>query len=149
MALRYTNEIVINVPINRVVELMEDQANMKHWQPGFIDMKHISGEKGKEGMKSELRYKMGKRDIIMTETINKYAFPDQFDATYEAAGVYNEQWNQFIALDDNTTKWISESYFEFTNLMMKTIGLLMPGSFKKQSCEYLELFKAFAEKETK
>lgn len=118
---------------------------MKHWQPGFISMKHISGERGKDGMQSELRYKMGKREIVMTETISKYALPQEFNATYETDGVYNEQVNHFIALDENRTKWVSESYFKFSGLMMKTIGFLMPGSFKKQSCKYLENFKAFVE----
>ncbi|HAW20500.1 MAG TPA: SRPBCC family protein [Flavobacteriales bacterium] len=149
MALKYSNEIVINVPVKRAIELMEDPDNMKHWQPGFISIQHISGEKGKDGMKSELRYKMGKRDIVMTETITKYAFPDQFDAIYKADGVYNEQKNQFIAVDENTTKWVSESYFKFSGFMMRTIGFLMPRSFKKQSCKYQELFKAFAEGESK
>jgi hypothetical protein len=30
--------------------------------------------------------------------------------------------------------------------MMKLIGWLMPGTFKKQSQKYLDLFKSFAEK---
>lgn len=146
MALRYTNKITINKPKARVAELMENPDNMKHWQPGFMSMEFIEGEPGKEGSKSILRYEMGSRVVEMTETIVKNALPDEFNATYEAKGVYNEQVNLFHAIDENTTEWESRTLFEFQGFM-KLMGWLMPGSFKKQSCKYLELFKEFAEKQ--
>lgn len=144
MALTYSNEIIINLPREEVVRLIEDPDNMKHWQPGFISMEHISGERGKDGMKSRLNYKMGKREVTLVETITTYGFPDEFHATYEADNVYNEQKNYFYKLDGNRTKWVSDSMFQFSGFM-KIIGWLMPGSFKKQSCKYLEMFKDFAE----
>ncbi|WP_337251640.1 hypothetical protein [Maribacter halichondriae] len=38
-----------------------------------------------------------------------------------------------------------ETDFQFEGFMMKTMGFLMPGAFKKQSKKYMEDFKAFAE----
>ncbi|GAB5540029.1 MAG: hypothetical protein Salg2KO_21320 [Salibacteraceae bacterium] len=145
MALHYTNEITINLPRKEVAEIMENPENLPLWQPGFQSIKHVSGERGSNGMISELHYKMGKRDIHMTETITNYGFPESFDATYITDGVYNEQKNQLIEIDANTTKWVSESYFKFTNFMMKVIGFLMPKSFEKQTCEYMENFKKLCE----
>lgn len=54
--------------------------------------------------------------------------------------------NSFEVINDHTTKWISESEFQFSGFMMKLMGFLMPGAFKKQSIKYLGDFKAFAEK---
>ena len=82
----------------------------------------------------------------MTETITKRNFPDEINLTYETKGVYNIQRNRFHEVDANTTKWISESEFQFSSFGMKLLGWLMPGAFKKQSMKYLEDFKNFAEK---
>jgi len=146
MALKYTCEIDINKPRSMVVELIDNPDNMVHWQPGFISMETIEGEPGADGSKSLLKYKMGKRNIEMVETIIKRDFPDEFSATYEAKGVYNKQVNTFYEVDENTTKWVSDTYFELKGFIM-IMGWLMPGSFKKQSMTYLKLFKEFAEKQ--
>jgi hypothetical protein len=51
-------------------------------------------------------------------------------------------------IDVNSTKWRSESEFQFSNFMMKAMGFLMPGAFKKQSLKYINNFKAFAKNGT-
>ena len=71
--------------------------------------------------------------------------PHEFHVTYDAKGVHNIQRNYFKAIDENTSKWISESEFEFNGIFMKLMGFFMPGIFKKQSLKYLKDFKAFAE----
>lgn len=143
--MRYINEVEVNLPLQKVIDLFDNPANMPYWQPGFISMEHISGEAGQPGAKSRLKYKMGKRDIEMIETITHRNLPHEFHGTYEAKGVYNVQKNYFKPVGDNKTKWISETEFKFSGIM-KLIGWLMPGTFKKQSQKYLDLFKKFAEK---
>lgn len=144
--MKYTQTITINLPREEVVKKFSNPENLKHWQRGFIFMKPINGELGKEGSQNLLKYKMGKREIEMTETILNNDLPNEFDATYEAKGVYNIQRNKFIAEENDKTKWVSDSEFKFSGFM-KIIGFLMPGAFKKQSLQYMEDFKAFAEDE--
>ncbi len=144
MALKYTCEITINKPREEVVRLMDDPSNMKHWQPGFISLDHLSGTPGEKDAKSLLKYKMGKRDMEMTETIAERSLPDTFSAIYEAKNVWNQQVNRFTEVDANTTKWVSESELKMSG-PMKLMAWLMPGMFKKQSQQYLAHFKAFAE----
>lgn len=145
MALKYKLEIMINRPREEVARLMADPANMPHWQKGFISMDPLEGEPGKVGAKSKLKYKMGKREIEMIETITKNDLPREFSGTYDANGVHNIQENRFEEVDINTTKWISVSEFQFNNFMMRMMGWLMPGSFKKQSHQFMVDFKDFAE----
>ncbi len=142
----YTVEVEINQPLDKVIKLMDNPDNMKYWQPGFISYELLSKKAGEPGSQMKLKYKMGKQEIEMVETIIRRELPDHFDAKYEAKGVYNEIKNQFIKISDNKTKWISQNEFRFTNFMMKMFGLIMPGSFKKQSQIYLDKFKEFAEK---
>ena len=145
--MKYTVTIEINLPRAKVVELFENPDNMAQWQPGFISMEHLSGEKGKAGARSKLNYKMGKREIEMIETILVNDLPNEFSGTFEADKVWNEVRNYFEEKDENTTLWRSECEFRFKG-MMKVFAFLMPGVFKKQSFKYLENFKAFAEGET-
>lgn len=145
MALEYTTEITVNLPRERVVELIDSQDNMKHWQPGFLGMTHISGEAGQEGAKYSMRYKSRGSEMEIMETILKRDFPNEFIATYDAKGVHNKQINRFVEVDANTTKWVTESYFEFGTIMMRIMAALMPGAFRKQSKKSLVLFKEWAE----
>jgi len=133
------------LPVTRVVELFDSVDNLKEWQPGFVSFEPVSGTPGQPGAKARLQYKMGKREIEMIETITVKNLPHEFSGTYEAKGVWNETKNFFIPLDENRTLYKSENEFRLSGFMM-IIGFLMPGAFKKQSMQYLELFKAFAEK---
>lgn len=144
--MKYENEVMIRLPLEKVVNLFDSEENLFKWQPDLLSFEHVSGDKGEVGAKAKLKYKMGKREIEMIETITVKNLPHEFSGTYEAKGVWNEVKNYFEKIDDQTTRWRSESYFKFKGFM-KIIGFLMPGSFKKQSQKYLDQFKAFAEEE--
>jgi hypothetical protein len=144
--MKYTIETEINLPIARVVELFDDPENLKHWQPGLVSFEPISGTPGQPGAKSRLKYKMGKRDIEMIETITVRNLPDEFSGTYEAKGVFNIVKNYFKPISESKTKYINENEFQFKGFM-KIIGFLMPGAFRKESEKYLLQFKEFAEKQ--
>lgn len=140
----YSCEIIINKPIEKVVELFDNPDNLYKWMEGLQSFEHISGEVGMPGAKSRLKFKMGKREIEMIETINVRNLPDEFTGTYEVEGVYNIVKNKFIKISENETKYISENEFQFKGFM-KLIAFFMPGAFKKQSVKYLNDFKKFAE----
>jgi len=141
--MKYSHEIEINLSREKVIKLFDDHENMPKWQEGFISFKPLKGKPGEEDSTAKLNYKMGKRDIEMIETITKRNLPDEFNATYEAKGVFNIIQNRFID-QGKTTKWISVNEFRFKGFM-KLIAFFMPGAFKKQSFKYMKDFKKFAE----
>lgn len=141
----YSNEVIIHQPIEKVVELFLNPDNMKHWQDGFISIEQVSGNHGEPGAQSKLRYKMGKREIEMIETVESNKLPEEYTAVYDTKGVWNRQINRFSPVDGDKTKYVSISEFKFTSFMMKLFGTLMPGAFKKQTQKYLDDFKKFAE----
>lgn len=110
----------------------------------MISFNHKEGIHGQKGAKSVLLYKMGNREVEMTETIINRNLPEEFEATYDAKGVSNVSKNKFIAFSDTTTKWINENEFRFTGIM-SVLSLFMQSAFKKQSMQFLENFKKFAE----
>ena len=142
--MKYTTEVEINLPVKKVIELFDNPDNLKLWMEGLQSFEHLSGTPGQPGAKSKLKFKMGNREIEMVETITTKNLPDEFSGTYETKGVFNIVKNKFIPVGENKTKHIAESEFQFRG-MMKIMGILMPGAFKKQSMKYLEKFKEFAQ----
>jgi len=141
--MKYTSEIEINLPREKVIELFDNKANLKHWQEGLQSFEHLSGDPGTIGSKYTLKYKMGKRNIEMTETILKKESPN-FDFLYEAKGVWNEVKNSFSEIDQNQTKWTIENDFRGKG-MMAIMLFLMPSMFKKQTMKFMNSFKKFTE----
>lgn len=142
--MQYKNEVIIDRPLEKVVALFDDPESLAKWQPGFVSMEHLSGNPGKAGSKSKLTYKMGKRTVEMIETITLRNLPETFQGTYEAKGVWNEVKNYFEPLNENQTRYWTENEFKLKG-MMKIMGWIMPGMFKKQSQKYLDLFKEYVE----
>ncbi len=143
--MKYSTEIIINMPREQVIEALNNPENMKHWQKGLIGYELLEGTPGSKGAKMKLDYAMGKRSMSLIETITDNNFPEEFHATYDTKGVHNIQKNYFLDWENNTTKWVSESEFQFQSVAMKLMGWLMPGAFKKQSLKYLTDFKNFVE----
>jgi len=141
--MKYTSEIEINLPREKVIELFDNKANLKHWQEGLQSFEQLSGDPGTIGSKYTLKYKMGKRNIEMTETILKRE-SSNFDFLYEAKGVWNEVKNSFSEIDQNQTKWTIENDFRGKG-MMAIMLFLIPSMFKKQTMKFMNSFKKFTE----
>ena len=143
--MRYTVQIEVEQPLDDVVRLFVDRANMPYWQEGLLADEPIEGEPGQAGSRSRLRFKMGKREIEMVETIEVRDLPRQVTAFYETEGVRNRVAMRFEEVSDSTTRLVSDQEFVFEGLMMRIMGALFGSMFRKQSMKYLTDFKAFAE----
>lgn len=93
--MKYTTEVTIDLPREEFIKKMDDPENMKHWMRGLVSYEYLSGEPGTEGARMNMKFKMGKRDMEMVETIIKRNMPEEFHATYDAKGVHNIQKNFF------------------------------------------------------
>jgi len=143
--MKYSCEIVINKPVNEVISKLDSAQNLKHWQAGLVATEHVSGTPGELGAKMKLKYRFGRREMEMVETILKRAFPEEFHASYTTKGMRNIQKNYFRSTENGFTKWTSESDFQPTNMRMRALLFLMPSAFKKQSLKYMSDFKNFVE----
>lgn len=52
---------------------------------------------------------------------------------------------QLTAAGSETTLWVSENEYRFSGVLMRLVGVLMPGAFRKQSIQHMQDFKALAE----
>ena len=145
--MKYTLDIIINKPIDEVIALFDNPDNLKKWQPELVSFESISGEAGQPGAQSKLVYLMGKRKCEMVETIETRNLPDEFTGTYETQGVFNRVENRFKPVGSDQTHWTTHTEFQFTSLGMKLMGFFMKKAFPKQTMQFMQQFKNFAEKE--
>jgi len=141
----YTVEITIDLPRDRVIELFENRDNLYAWQPGLESFEHVSGEPGHPGAKSKLVYLNGKQRIELTETITKRELPVEYNASFDSDIGINTIQNRFIELGPQRTQWVSTVQYEFAGFMMKMMGFVVPGMFRKQNLKFMNYFKAFCE----
>ncbi len=141
--MQYNCQIEINHARDRVTALFDDPIHLPKWQEGLQSFELISGIQGAVGSKSRIRFKMGKREIEMIETLEVYNLPEEFTATYEADKVFNRNVNRFIE-EGNRTIWRMECEFQCTGVL-RILAALFPGMFRRQTQKMMRAFKAFAE----
>ena len=142
--MKFSVAVEIDKPLDDVIRLFDDPDNLYKWMEGLESFEHLDGVPGQVGARSRLRFKMGKREFEMIETITERDLPRSFAGTYDADGVANVVRNKFEPLGEDRTLYTSENEFQFRGFM-KLVALVMPGAFRKQSMKYLEDFKRFAE----
>ena len=142
--MKYTTEVSIHLPREKVIEKFDSTENLYKWQPGLKKFEPLSGEPGKEGSKSTMVYEGRKGDLVMTETIVLNKFPDEFHTIYTAKGVYNEMYNYFTEPEPGITLWKTVSVFRFKGLMA-LMAPFMGKAFTDNTLLSMERFKVFAE----
>lgn len=142
--MKYTCEVMIDLPRHRVIELFDSQENLSKWQPGLQSFEHLSGDPGQPGAQSRLIYDENGRRIEMVETILARNLPEEFSATYEAKGVWNSSAHYFHEAGPERTRWVMDNEFKFSG-WMSLMGIFMRGAFPKQTMTEMNRFKEFAE----
>jgi hypothetical protein len=153
--MRYTTSIEIALPRDEVLRLITDPATMPKWLRGLVLHEPVEGAHGQVGTTSRVVFQTGRQQMEAVETITRrepadlHGVPRSVVVHYEreivAEGMWQAQRDRLVDAGPGTTSWESESEFRFEGLLMRLVGLLVPGSFRRQSQQHLHDFKAFAE----
>lgn len=147
--LEYSEEIVINSNINKVINLHEDSTYMNKYINGFINYNLISGDLRQEGAVSELTVLFSTKDpvtrkIIMKEKIISNNLPSEKKIILSTLAIENTIKYRFVKLTESKTMFVREHKYNFTRYM-KVKAFFMSSTFKRQSRMYLQKFKEFVE----
>ena len=153
--MRYTVSIEIALPREKVAQLLADPAQLPKWLRGLVLHEPISGTHGHLGTRSRVVLQTGQQTMEATETVTRrepvdlQAIPSgsvvHFEREIVGKGMWSVQRDRLTEAGPETTRWESESEYRFSGLLMRLVGLLMPGAFRKQSLQHMQDFKAFAE----
>ncbi len=153
--MKYTVSMEIALPREKVAQLLADPAHLPMWLRDLVLHEPVNGIHGQLGTKSRVVMQMGQQKFEGTETITRREPADlrgipkgsvvHFEREIVAEGMWSAVRDRFTEAGPETTLWVSESEYRFSGLLMRLVGLLMPGAFRKQSLQHMQDFKAFAE----
>ncbi|MFI8525287.1 SRPBCC family protein [Promicromonospora sukumoe] len=153
--MKYTVSMEIALPRERTVELLADPAHLQKWLRGVVLHEPLNGMHGEVGTRSRVVMQMGQQTMEAVETITRrepadlHGIPRDAVVHYEreivAEGMWNGAREQFTEAGPGTTLWVSENEYRFDSVLMRLVGPLMRGAFRKQSVQHMRDFKAFAE----
>ena len=156
--MKYTVSIEIALPRERVAQMLADPEHMPKWLRGLVVHEPLSGEHGQVGTTSRVVLQTGQQQIEATETITRrepvdlHGIPSDsvvhFEREIVAKGMWSAARERLTEAGPEATLWESENEYRFSGVMMRLVGLLMPGAFRKQSQRHMQDFKAFAEQGT-
>jgi uncharacterized membrane protein len=142
----YEQQIVIERPIDEVVELFKNPDNLNRRFPNLISHEHLDGSPGMPGARSKMVFKLNRGQFELIETINVNNLPDEFSGFYDTVGkgISNTMATHFIPISEGSTLYKMEINYKFGGLW-KLMGLIMRRAFRRQSYRTMERFKDFAE----
>lgn len=153
--MKYTVSMEIALPRERTAQLLADPAHLPNWLRGLVLHEPLSGVHGHVGTKSRVVLQMGQQKLECTETITRrepvdlHRIPKEsvvhFEREIVGQGMWSVTRDRLTETGPETTLWESENEYRFSGLLMRLVGLLMPGTFRKQSLQHMQDFKAFAE----
>ncbi|MCY0986421.1 SRPBCC family protein [Nannocystis sp. ILAH1] len=154
--MKFTVSIEIALPRERAAQMLADPAHLPKWLRGLVLHEPLKGAHGQLGTTSRVVLQMGKQKFECTETVTRREPVDlhdipsgsvvHFDREIVGDGMWSAVRDRLTEAGPQTTLWESESEYRFSGLMMRMVGLLMPGAFRKQSQQHMQDFKAFAER---
>lgn len=153
--MKYTVSIEIARPLAEVAPLLADPTHIPKRLRGVVLHEPISGVHGHVGTTSRVVMQMGQQTFDATETITRRESADlgnipngsvvHFEREIVTDGMWNAARERLTAAGPNATLWVSENEYRFSDVLMRLVGILMPGTFCKQSLQHRQDFKAFAE----
>ncbi|MFD4643761.1 SRPBCC family protein [Lentzea sp. NPDC058436] len=153
--MKYTVSIEIAAPREKTVQLLSDPAQMPKWLRGLVTHEPLNGQHGEVGTQSRVVLRSGNQTFEATETITRREPADlhdipadtvvHFEREIAGQGMWSAARERLTEAGPETTLWVSENEYRFSGVVMRLVGALMPGTFRKQSLRHMEDFKAFVE----
>ena len=135
--MRFTKEVVLDQPIERVRVLTSDPAHLHEWQPDLVGITHHTATPGAAGSTATLRY----RKFTLEETVLS-ATADERVSRYRTPGMVHTITNRYTAVDDRHTLLVCDNEFELSGIM-KLGRRVLEKSLREQVERNVDNFKAF------
>lgn len=144
--MKHSAKIVVELPLKKVVQVLDNDQNLIHWQRGLQSFEHLSGDPSIVGSKMKLNYMMGNKKISLIKTTIKREIPNELNFQFDTQGMHFIQENKFSNFKHNQTEWLTENKFVPTNFLNQIMMVFSPKEFKNQIYQYMIDFKNFSEK---
>ncbi|MGL1919442.1 MAG: SRPBCC family protein [Hyphomicrobiales bacterium] len=141
----FTNETIIDLPRETVVDLYTDVELLGRWQPSFISHKYLSDPTKNELEIAEVCYSFAGRDLVFVRKVLSDNLPETIVATFEVDGIRQIVENKFVVLSENQTKLETNVTISSQSSYIQADFLQVKEAFRVQTTTMQQNFKAFAE----
>ena len=142
------NHSKVSITIDRPVETVWDQLmnpdNLKFWLTGFVSVEHVSGDYGKTGSVSKLKFSERGKELELTETAVLVRPNQQYSFNMTSLPFDVDTDIRLISFG-HRTEMIQTVQFFPKQFLMKLMMPLMKGAMKKRTENELIRFKNFVE----
>ena len=136
--------VTINRPVETVWDKLMNPDNLRFWLTGFVSAEHISGEEGKPGSVSKLKFLERGKEMEIKETAISIKPKQQYTFRMEHTSFENEVDIRLISFGSRT-EMIQTVHFIPKQFFMKLMMALFKGAMKKRTENELIRFKNFVE----
>lgn len=146
--LSYDCEIVVEKPTAESWAVVQDEAKMSEWLPGFQKVEHLSGTPGTVGAISLVYFDNEGQQVSIRETITDIVPDESISMTFED-DFMDMDYKMSLTSIDGKTKINSSTTVVGNGMISKSILVFVGGSFKAQEEANLILLKKAIEQNTK
>ena len=136
--------ITIDKPVEKVWEKLMDPESLKHWLTGFVSMEHVSGEYGKPGSVSKLKFFERGKELDVTETVIDIKPNQQYTFNMTSIPFDVDTDIQLNSIGSSTEMTQTVQFFP-KNFSMKLMMSVFKGAMKKRMEDELIRFKKYVE----
>ena len=136
--------ITINQPVETVWDKLMNPDNLKFWLTGFVSVEHISGDSGKTGSVSKLKFLERGKEMELTETAVLVKPNQQYTFNMTSIPFDTDTDIRLISFGSRTEMIQTVQFFP-KQFLMKLMMPLIKGAMKKRMENELIRFKNFVE----
>lgn len=144
--MKIRTEIIVDASRDDVWAIFNDAEKKTSWQSGLKSTAQKTGKPGQPGALAELVYDESKRNLVVEETILERRDPSFLAASYVSKWGTMLIVNHFECVDQDKTRWIGYSNFDFSGFM-RLMAVFIQGSVRKQIDADMGRFKLLVETE--
>jgi len=142
--IRFTQQITIRRPVDEVFRAYTDPGQLAAWQPGLSDVEPNATVKGIDQPVTRLKYKLGRRAMIVIQSVKSATAPNRYSVEYMMKGMRHTVAHTFEAKGPQETAWTAVSEIRFSGLM-RLFGRRMRAGLEEQGRILMRNFKGYLE----
>ncbi len=142
----YTTQVKIGKPLEETFTVFTNTSQLKEWIPELISIETIDEKEGKVGSTYKMIVDNNGEELEITEKILAYIPNEKITFYFDAGDMLKTDDYQFIS-EGNETAIIRSTSSKSNSYIMSCIFPYFKGAFKEIDQNYLNNFKAYAEKQ--
>ncbi len=142
--IKYSSQVTINQPVDKVWNVITDDTQLEHWVKNFKSIETIEGSNEVPGSTFQVTVIDGGEEYILIKTVKSVKKNEYYAIDYDNEVLTNNL--EFIFKENSEgTVIITNEQISGKGILMKSIFVFMKGMFESESQKSLDRLKILVE----